>query len=144
MRIIFAHEEMTSQAASWFQWVGSWHLVLLHFPIALITMAVVAEGLRAYFKREFPVRFLLLSAAIFSPITAFLGWIYSHSFSYEGEMDTYLHWHMWLGITTAILSIWIVCIQEQSRLYYILLGLMFVLICLVGYFGGSMTFPRYP
>lgn len=138
--IFFAHEEMGGPPESWYQWVGSWHLVLLHFPIALITMAVVAEGLRFCLKREFPARFLLLSAAILSPITALLGWVYSHSFTYEGLMDTYLHWHMWLGITTAVLSIWIVCIRERSPLYYLLLSALFMLVCLVGYFGGAMTF----
>lgn len=137
------------RSATWTQWVGSFHLILLHFPITLINMLVAAEILLVWFKRsvfEFASQFLVISAAILTPPTALLGLIYSYSASYEGLMKTFLLWHMWLGISTAIVAVAVAFIRVDfrvSKLYYSGLFLLFLLINCASFFGGGMTFGPY-
>ncbi len=152
---VFAHEEHAEQPdesghpKSWTQWVGSFHLIFLHFPIALINMVAISEILFARHKKpifEFSSRFMLIASAIVSPPTALLGFIYSYSASYSGLMETYLWWHMWFGLATAISTIFVTIIRERfgvNRLYYSSLSLIFLMINITGYFGGGMTFGPY-
>ncbi len=131
---------------SWTEWIGSYHLVFLHFPIALINMLAISECLFAWYRKpifEFSSRFMLISAAIISPFTALLGLIYSYAVSYEGLMKTFLTWHMWFGISTAILTIALALIREQmgiSKLYYVCLVLLVLMINITASFGGGMSF----
>lgn len=134
---------------TWTQWIGSFHLIFLHFPIALINMLVISECLFGLYKKpiyEFSSRFMLISAAIITPITALFGLIYSYSAPYEGLMATFLFWHMWLGTFSAIGIILLAFIRELSganKLYYYCLGVLFLLLNLTGYFGAEMTFGPY-
>lgn len=134
---------------TWWQWVGTFHLIFLHFPIALINMVAISELLFALFKKpmfEISSRFMLIAAAIIAPPTALLGLIYSYSATYSGLMETFLWWHMWFGISTAFFTIAVTFIREHfgiSRLYYIGLALLFLMINITGFFGGGMTFGPY-
>lgn len=142
-------ETAQERATSWTEWIGSFHLILLHFPIALINMLVVSEILQALFRRplfEFSSQFLVMAAAILSPLTAILGLIYSYSAFYDGLLETFLFWHMWLGILTAILAVIIAFIREKngvSKLYYSVLLLLFLLVNITSFFGGGLTFGPY-
>lgn len=134
---------------TWSQSIGSFHLILLHFPIALINMLAVSEVLLALFRRpifEFSSKFLVISAAILSLPTAVLGFIFSYSASYEGVMQTFLFWHMCLGILTAITAISVAIFRESlgvGKIYYGGLFLLFLLVNLAGFFGGKITFGPY-
>jgi uncharacterized membrane protein len=131
---------------SWAQWIGSLHLIFLHFPIVLINMVAISELIFAMYRKpmfEFSSRFMLIAAAIIAPPTALLGLIYSYSASYYGLMGTFLWWHMWFGISTAVFTIAVTFIRERfgiSQLYYSCLFLLFLMINITGYFGGRMTF----
>lgn len=134
---------------TWTQWIGSFHLILLHFPIALINMLAISECLFIVYKRpifEFSSKFLLISAAIISPPTALLGFIYSYSAPYSGLMETFLLWHMWLGIGAAISTVVLAFIRERfgiSKIYYASLAFLFLMINATGFFGGGMTFGPF-
>lgn len=134
---------------TWTQWIGSFHLIFLHFPIALINMLGISECLFIWYKRpifEFSSKFLLVSAAIMAPPTALLGLLYSYSSSYSGLIETFLLWHMWLGIGTATLTVTIAFLRETmglSKLYYASLGLLVLMINATGFFGGGMTFGPF-
>jgi uncharacterized membrane protein len=142
-------EVQPGRPTTWLQWIGGFHLIILHFPIALINMLAVSELFLGWSKKpifDFSSRFLLISALIFTPLTAILGLIYSYSSTYEGPMETFLLWHMWLGISTAVLTLVAALIREQEkykRLYYTCLIAMFATVNLAGYFGGNMTFGPY-
>lgn len=135
--------------ATWAQWIGSFHLIFLHFPIALINMLVLSELLWVWHRKpifEFSSKFLLISSAIVTPPTALLGLIYSYSASYEGLMGTFLWWHMWLGIFTAIFVVIVALIRDRignSKLYYACLFLLFIMVNVTGFFGGGMTFGPF-
>lgn len=131
---------------TWTQWIGSFHLILLHFPIALVNMLAISECLFAWYRRPifgFSSKFLLISAAIVAPPTALLGLIYSYSASYSGLTETFLLWHMWLGIGTAVFTIFLAFMREQIKLnkfYYSCLAMLVLMINITGFFGGGMTF----
>lgn len=135
--------------STWTQWIGSFHLILLHFPIALINLLVVSELLLTWHKKpifEFASKFLIVSAAILTPPTAVLGIIYSYSTLYTGLMETFLWWHMTFGILTAIVSVIIIFARERSGrniLYFSCLVLLFLMVNITGFFGGGMTFGPY-
>lgn len=145
------HNEIAQpgRPTSWTQWIGNFHLILIHFPIALINMLVISELFWAWTKKpifEFSSRFLLISAAILAPITAILGLILSYTVSFQGLVETFLWWHMSLGILTAGLVVALAFIKENmgpSKLYYTGLMLLFLLVNLTSFFGGGMTFGPY-
>src|SRR5262249_16910657 len=67
-------------------WVGNFRPLLLHFPIALIVMAVISELL--YFCYNAPLfdqasRFMLIAAAVTSIPTVLTGLAYGHNAQYE-------------------------------------------------------------
>jgi uncharacterized membrane protein len=137
------------RSITWTQWIGSWHLIFLHFPIALINMLAISELLWAWNREpifEFSSKFLLISSAMITPFAALLGLIYSYSASYEGLMETFLWWHMSLGILTAILTIAVAFLREYlgvTIFYYACLFLLFLMVNVTGFFGGGMAFGPF-
>lgn len=134
---------------TWLQWIGSFHLIFLHFPIALINMLAVSELLLGWIKRpifDFSSRFLVISASILTPLTTILGIVYGNSFSYEGLMATLLSLHMWFGISTAIFTLIIFFVRlhfGRSVIYFFCLILLMLMVNITGFFGGGMTFGPY-
>lgn len=134
---------------TWMQWVGGFHFIVLHFPIALIAMTAISELLFAWYKKpifDYASRFMLIAAAIFAVPTALLGLIYSYTASYSGLLADFIWWHMWAGISTAVFAIFVAFLRERlgrSKLYYTSLFLLFLLVNITGYLGGGMTFGPY-
>jgi uncharacterized membrane protein len=134
---------------TWTQWIGSFHFIFLHFPIALITMTAISELLFSWFQRpifDYASRYTLIAAAFFSVPTALLGLTYSYTASYSGILADFMWWHMWAGISTAILAIFVTFLRERlgrSKIYYTSLFLLFLLVNITGYLGGGMTFGPY-
>lgn len=137
---------------SWLAWLGQYHYIFVHFPIALIIMTVVAEGFGIWTRNELfyqAARFMIVSAAFFAPPTALLGLALSDGqHHYEGLGETILFWHQSLGLTTAGLAIVTAVLLEgqirghlKSLLpYYICLTLLFVSVCWTGMLGGDLAF----
>ncbi len=130
---------------NWMKWIGSFHFFFIHFPIALITMTAMSELLFFWFQRpifDYTSRFMLIAAAVFSVPTALLGLTYSYTTSYSGLLVDFIWWHMWLGIATAVFAILVALIMEnlgRSKLYYISLVILFLLVNITGYIGGIIT-----
>lgn len=86
------------------RWIGRFHPVSTHFPVALMFAAVLAEGFAWFTRREAwmqTVRFLVVLAALGALSAATLGWINAYFTSYVGESVGILLWHRWLGTGTA-------------------------------------------
>ncbi len=84
--------------------LGRLHPVSTHFPVALMFVAVFAEGLAWWTRREawsHTVRFLVVLAALGALTTASLGWINASFTSYVGQSAAILNWHRWLGTGAA-------------------------------------------
>ncbi len=54
---LVAHEDHQSHEnvgpKTWAEWVGTFHLIILHFPIALINMVAISELLFAMYKGRY-------------------------------------------------------------------------------------------
>ena len=142
-------EHFGGRPLTWMQWVGSFHFIFLHFPIALIAMTAISELLFAWFQRpifDYASRFMLIAAAVFSVPTALLGLTYSYTASYNGILADFIWWHMWFGIATAVFAIIVAFLRKRlgrSKFYFTSLFLLFLLVNITGYLGGGMTFGPY-
>lgn len=90
------------------RWIGRFHPVSTHFPVALMFVAVFAEGIAWFTKRDSwlqTVRFLVVLAALGALSAAVLGWINAYFASYTGQLAPILKWHRWLGTGTAVWSL---------------------------------------
>lgn len=135
----------------WMNAIGPFHLLFLHFPIALVTMTVVAETLSLWFPNPIfsqSARFMIYAAAFLAPITALLGLAFAYGQHYEGlSLDLFL-WHRYLGLVTAGLAIITALLKRQSIngtnfsqiVYYSSLLILFIAVSLTGTFGGSLAF----
>lgn len=133
--------------ADWMQWVGGFHFVLLHFPIALINMVVLAELLYARSRKTLyrnASTFMLVLAAILIVPTAIFGLIYSYTGVYEGLLNDFLYWHMYLGISSVVLTLLTLYLYyKQSNAYYWSLAALFLFVNATAALGGGMTFGPY-
>jgi len=86
------------------RWVGRFHPLSTHFPVALLLLAVFAESLAWWTQQESwmqTVRFLVIIGALGALAAAGLGWVNAWFTSYVGESASILWWHRWLGTGTA-------------------------------------------
>jgi uncharacterized membrane protein len=100
------------------RWMGKFHLLLLHFPIALVFAAGFAELLSLRGPTSIPsesVRFCLMLGAISAIPTAGLGWLYAATGN-GASSSQLLMAHRWLGTTAAVyLVITAVCAERDAR-----------------------------
>lgn len=135
----------------WLNAIGPFHLLFLHFPIALIAMTVVAEVFSLWLSAPLfsqSARFMIYAAAFLAPVTALTGLAFAYGQHYEGlSLDLFL-WHRYLGLATAGLAIITAILKRQSidgtsfsqLLYYFSLLILFISVSLTGTFGGSLAF----
>ena len=87
------------------RWIGRFHPVSTHFPVALLLVAVFAETLAWWTRRESwlqTVRLLVGLGALGAIAAAGLGWVNAYFSSYVGQSAAILQWHRWLGTFTAL------------------------------------------
>ena len=80
-------------------WLGKFHLLLLHFPIALVLAAGVGETRSVWQRNPIPsesVRFCLWLGALAAIPTAGLGWLFAAAGNGVGSPQL-LTAHRWLG-----------------------------------------------
>jgi len=90
------------------RWFGQFHPVMTHFPVALMMVAVLAEALAWWTRRDSwltTVRFLVIIAALSAVPAAVLGWFNAYFSSYNKAVGALLWWHRWIGTGTAV---WVV------------------------------------
>lgn len=84
-------------------WLGKWHLLLLHFPIALI-VASAGRELWSMWKRTWEAddqaRLGILLAGVAAVPVALLGWLYAYDGAGAGSPN--LEYHRWLGTAAAL------------------------------------------
>lgn len=134
----------------WIKWIGNFHPVVLHFPIALIIMTAVAELLSL--KSRSPLfsqaaRFMIIAAACTALPTALLGLAYGYDVNYDVTLSLLFWWHRLSGLSTASVAIITACFKElhiRNKIgvapYAISLALLVVLVTTTAYLGGEMTF----
>lgn len=100
------------------RWLGRFHPVSTHFPVALMFVAVAAEALAWWSRRESwmqTIRFLVIIAALGALSAAVLGWLNAWFTSYVGQSASILWWHRWLGTTTALWALLCAALSVMSE-----------------------------
>ena len=136
------------------RFAGRFHPIAVHFPIALIVAAAVAELLGVFANTGKSLflnasRFTIIVGALGGIIAMGLGWATGASANYPPDFSLTFDLHRWMG-TAATLTI-VVCavLCELSYRrgnaavrsgYRVALGLSVILICLTGYFGGTLVY----
>jgi len=135
-----------NQRAEWVQFIGRFHPLLVHFPIALFLLVPVLEivGRSARFEYlRLSVSFVLTLATLAATTAAILGWCLGRSGGYSGSLITQ---HMWGGLLLSIVCwlCWLLRTQlsELGVTYAIALVLGVGLVAWTGYRGGQMSLGR--
>ena len=90
-----------NERADWAQFIGRFHPLAVHFPIALILLVPILElaGLNERFSYlRSSASFVLGLATLGATAAAILGWCLGRSGGYSGTLVTQ---HMWGGISLA-------------------------------------------
>ncbi|MEW6073596.1 MAG: DUF2231 domain-containing protein [Planctomycetota bacterium] len=135
-------------------WIGKLHPLAVHFPIALLLLAALAELLAVRSGSErlaFAARFSLWGGAIGAVVAAALGWADALGVAdwYSGFSARLLTIHRWTGTATALVAALTVLAAERAlragsprarRLYRAGLLLGALLVAVSGHLGASLIF----
>ena len=128
-------------------WIGKFHAASTHFPIALLSVTLVAEMLGWWTKKDgwlTCTRFLLFIGAPSAVATASLGWLNEYA-----GVSTVYQLHKWIGTCTAlwaVISLGCAVLFEcregtssRSRLRAVL-AIGAILVSATGFLGGAVSF----
>jgi uncharacterized membrane protein len=133
-------------------WIGKFHPLVVHFPIALLIAGFAAEVLGRIFGASWltdAARYSILVGATGAVVAAGLGWANAAFLEYSGTTATTLFWHRWLGVSTAVISVAAAVVSERMRRrtprrlhgpYLALLAIAAILVGITGHFGGTLVF----
>ncbi len=130
-------------------YLGKFHPLVVHFPVALILAAAIAELLWLFSRRELldqGLRFCVLFAAVMTPIAGVLGWFAGE---FEGYSGLPLTLHKWIGVGNIALALLSAYLGEAFRRegssltrakFRYCLWLNAVSVCVGGHFGGVLVY----
>ena len=121
------------------RWAGHFHPLLVHFPIALLSLAPLAELMALLFgvsRLKDTASFMLVVGALSAIPAASLGWL----LSLETSASDGLELHRWLGVSTAVLALLLSATLGRHPKWR-LPGMLIValLVGLTGHIGGGLS-----
>jgi uncharacterized membrane protein/mono/diheme cytochrome c family protein len=124
------------------QIIGHLHPVLVHLPIGILMLACVFHIVSyhqkfAHFKTVMSVLFFW--GMVFAVLSCITGYCLSNSGDYDLKL---VNLHMWMGITVAVVSLamFVLFKKVKSEITLRIVSLvLFILICITGHLGGSLT-----
>ena len=130
-------------------WLGKFHILIVHFPIALLLAAAFGETLRLCWSNrglEAAVRFCVVLAALSSVPAVALGWLHADIGGHGAGSMEILRLHRWLGtaaclwaMALAVLLEWDTRRQRRRLLFRVALGIGALLVSATGHFGGTLV-----
>ncbi len=134
-----------SERAEWAQFIGRFHPLAVHFPIAFILLVPILElaGLSPRFSYlRSSAGFVLGLATVSATVAAILGWCLGRTGGYSGPLVIQ---HMWGGISLAAVcwACWILRSRSSERglgfIYGVALAAGVGLVAWTGYRGGQLS-----
>ena len=122
--------------------IGKFHPLLVHFPIALVLAAAAAELVAIAAPRRawctVAVANIRAGAAM-GVVTAITGWLFASSPLVDA--GTSLEWHRWLGMAgAAVLSSRLhVSSRRSTFVYRVTLFATACLVAITGHLGGTLV-----
>jgi uncharacterized membrane protein len=140
---------MTDNFRHALEWTGRFHVLVVHFPIALLLTAAAVEAW-ALVRRDGVaspmVRCCLWLGTISAIVAAALGWPHAALGDFADTPSRTLEIHRWLGIAAAVVAVATTVALEmtvRSRLrpitFRVMLFALAMLIGITGHFGGMLT-----
>jgi uncharacterized membrane protein len=124
---------------------GKLHVVVVHFPVALLLVAAALE-LFAMLRRRgnSPTARTCLYLGTMGALAAVaMGWVDARFMTFAGDEAKALLWHRWLGVAVAalavVMSIIAVLPKTPTRTYRIGLLITALIVGIAGHFGGSLV-----
>lgn len=151
---LFPFLPLPEESTGFLVFLGRFHPLLLHFPIVLVLLALIAEGLIVYQVKtlktaipnlSFLISPLLISALVSVLITAIGGYFLYRSGEYQGDL---VRTHLWGGVLLvltlngAAFFYWHSKngeIKREHRLYQACLLAANGLVIFTSHMGGSLT-----
>ena len=132
-----------AEGAEWLQFIGRFHPLAVHFPIALFLLVPILElaGLNGRFSYlRSTAEFVLGVATIGATVAILLGWCLARSGGYSGPL---IQQHMWGGIAVAAI-VWLCWLLRASGygstfVYVVALVCGGILVAWTGYRGGQLS-----
>lgn len=131
--------------------LGSLHPVVVHFPIALVVTAALAEA--AFSRSRNPAygtasRFMLAVAAVFAIPAAAIGFAAATGKAVEPAVASALSFHRILGVAAAVLTVLTAALAQTAgrggepwrvAIYRVFLLVTLVAMGATGHFGAIVT-----
>lgn len=143
--VVFFAPPDGNERSQWLQFLGDFHPIAVHLPIAILVLVPVTElaGRTRFFPQLLScVDFLLGVAACGAILAVALGWCLARSGSYSGSLVTQ---HMWGGMAVAAAA-WLCWVlrargheSRSNRGYAIALIAAVGLVLFTGYRGGQLS-----
>jgi uncharacterized membrane protein len=145
-------ESQADNDSSFLESVGAFHPVSVHFPIALLVMALVSEILAAISgNRSFSAAGLKMSILSFplALISMVLGLAAGTGTSFPPPLDSYLIWHRNLGILLVVISFAVASLAHaverqphpiRRRFYLLTLTGGAVLVAVTSWYGAVLVY----
>lgn len=147
-----AAQAMSGAPHGWQDWLGRLHPGLVHFPVALLVFAFVAEMCCVATRdgRYSDIaRFLVNMAAWVAIPAAATGFLRSGTFTMDDAQRHAFAIHRVVGIATPVLAFLVAGLAAGVRksgqiwelmLYRVVLGMAVVSVVVAGYYGGEIVF----
>lgn len=118
------------------RWLGEFHGPAVHFPVALLVVAALAQLLGSAGAMTLCLRI----AALTAPLAAALGWINAEYASFTAKSAVLLAWHRWLGVSAAVIAIlaWALSRKPSAALRPVLI-VGAILVLAAGALGGGLS-----
>lgn len=147
---VFASPLSEGEAApAWLRFIGRFHPMLIHFPIALIITAAGLEAWQFLRNREehsSTALVLIRLGALSAVVAGTAGWILADSQTFGRAVESTVFYHRWLGVSTfcfALLASIAGAAAKRglgARLYHFALIGAFLCASGAGHLGGELVY----
>jgi uncharacterized membrane protein/mono/diheme cytochrome c family protein len=123
-------------------YLGRFHVALVHLPIGILMLACVFQWLERkpkFSSLHIATGMAFLIGMIWAILSAITGYLLSQSGDYDEDLVAA---HQWMGVVVAIVSIVMYYLYKRSsvvRIQISVSALLFILIIITGHLGGSLT-----